>query len=282
MTGEGKMTLREACRRGQESLAKAGISDAATDAWYLMEFTIHKSRAQFLLCREEEMREEEREKYFRLIGQRASHIPLQQITGEQEFMGFLFQVNESVLIPRQDTEILVEEACRKIRPGMRVLDLCTGSGCIIISLAKLCPGIAAEASDLSLEALAVAKQNGTRLGAQVKWHQGDLFSEIQGSYDVIVSNPPYIPTAQIQTLSEEVRLHEPLQALDGKEDGLYFYRKIAAQAKRYLKPEGWLLFEIGYDQAAEVGEIMRKSGYGQIQVKKDLAGLDRVVSGKMK
>lgn len=276
------MTLREACRRGQESLAKAGISDAATDAWYLMEFTIHKSRAQFLLCREEEMREEEREKYFRLIGQRASHIPLQQITGEQEFMGFLFQVNESVLIPRQDTEILVEEACRKIRPGMRVLDLCTGSGCIIISLAKLCPGIAAEASDLSLEALAVAKQNGTRLGAQVKWHQGDLFSEIQGSYDVIVSNPPYIPTAQIQTLSEEVRLHEPLQALDGKEDGLYFYRKIAAQAKRYLKPEGWLLFEIGYDQAAEVGEIMRKSGYGQIQVKKDLAGLDRVVSGKMK
>ncbi len=282
MTGEGKMTLREACRRGQESLAKAGISDAATDAWYLMEFTIHKSRAQFLLCREEEMREEEREKYFRLIGQRASHIPLQQITGEQEFMGFLFQVNESVLMPRQDTEILVEEACRKIRPGMRVLDLCTGSGCIIISLAKLCPGIAAEASDLSLEALAVAKQNGTRLGAQVKWHQGDLFSEIQGSYDVIVSNPPYIPTAQIQTLSEEVRLHEPLQALDGKEDGLYFYRKIAAQAKRYLKPEGWLLFEIGYDQAAEVGEIMRKSGYGQIQVKKDLAGLDRVVSGKMK
>lgn len=282
MTGEGKMTLREACRRGQESLAAAGISDAATDAWYLMEFTIHKSRAQFLLCREEEMREKEREKYFRLIGQRASHIPLQQITGEQEFMGFLFQVNESVLIPRQDTEILVEEACRKIRPGMRVLDLCTGSGCIIISLAKLCPGIAAEASDLSLEALAVAKQNGTRLGAQVKWHQGDLFSEIQGSYDVIVSNPPYIPTAQIQTLSEEVRLHEPLQALDGKEDGLYFYRKIAAQAKRYLKPEGWLLFEIGYDQAAEVEEIMRKSGYGQIQVKKDLAGLDRVVSGKMK
>lgn len=276
------MTLREACRRGQESLAAAGISDAATDAWYLMEFTIHKSRAQFLLCREEEMREEEREKYFRLIGQRASHIPLQQITGEQEFMGFLFQVNESVLIPRQDTEILVEEACRKIRPGMRVLDLCTGSGCIIISLAKLCPGIAAEASDLSLEALAVAKQNGTRLGAQVRWHQGDLFSEIQGSYDVIVSNPPYIPTAQIQTLSEEVRLHEPLQALDGKEDGLYFYRKIAAQAKRYLKPEGWLLFEIGYDQAAEVEEIMRKSGYGQIQVKKDLAGLDRVVSGKMK
>ncbi|HIR28141.1 MAG TPA: peptide chain release factor N(5)-glutamine methyltransferase [Candidatus Choladousia intestinigallinarum] len=276
------MTLREACRRGQESLAAAGIPDAATDAWYLMEFTIHKSRAQFLLCREEEMREEEREKYFRLIGQRASHIPLQQITGEQEFMGFLFQVNESVLIPRQDTEILVEEACRKIRPGMRVLDLCTGSGCIIISLAKLCPGIAAEASDLSLEALAVAKQNGTRLGAQVKWYQGDLFSEIQGSYDVIVSNPPYIPTAQIQTLSEEVRLHEPLQALDGKEDGLYFYRKIAAQAKRYLKPEGWLLFEIGYDQAAEVGEIMRKSGYGQIQVKKDLAGLDRVVSGKMK
>ena len=228
------------------------------------------------------MPEPEREKYMALIERRASHIPLQQITGEQEFMGFSFMVNDSVLIPRQDTEILVEEACRRTRPGMRVLDLCTGSGCIIISLAKLCPGIRAEASDFSGEALQVARENGARLGVQIKWHKGDLFSEIQDRYDVIVSNPPYIPTAQIQTLSEEVRLHEPYQALDGKEDGLYFYREIAGRAKHYLKPEGWLLFEIGWDQAPEVKEILKKSGFSEIQVKKDLAGLDRVVSGKMK
>lgn len=128
----------------------------------------------------------------------------------------------------------------------------------------------------------MARENGARLGVQIKWHKGDLFSEIQDRYDVIVSNPPYIPTAQIQTLSEEVRLHEPYQALDGKEDGLYFYREIAGRAKHYLKPEGWLLFEIGWDQAPEVKEILKKSGFSEIQVKKDLAGLDRVVSGKMK
>ena len=276
------MRVREICREGEKRLAAAGIPDAAVDAWYLMEFVTHKSRAQFLLCREDEMPEPEREKYMALIERRASHIPLQQITGEQEFMGFSFMVNDSVLIPRQDTEILVEEACRRIRPGMRVLDLCTGSGCIIISLAKLCPGIRAEASDFSGEALQVARENGARLGVQIKWHKGDLFSEIQDRYDVIVSNPPYIPTAQIQTLSEEVRLHEPYQALDGKEDGLYFYREIAGRAKHYLKPEGWLLFEIGWDQAPEVKEILKKSGFSEIQVKKDLAGLDRVVSGKMK
>ena len=276
------MRFREICREGEKRLAAAGIPDAAVDAWYLMEFVTHKSRAQFLLCREDEMPEPEREKYMALIERRASHIPLQQITGEQEFMGFSFMVNDSVLIPRQDTEILVEEACRRIRPGMRVLDLCTGSGCIIISLAKLCPGIRAEASDFSGEALQVARENGARLGVQIKWHKGDLFSEIQDRYDVIVSNPPYIPTAQIQTLSEEVRLHEPYQALDGKEDGLYFYREIAGRAKHYLKPEGWLLFEIGWDQAPEVKKILKKSGFSEIQVKKDLAGLDRVVSGKMK
>ena len=124
------MRFREICREGEKRLAAAGIPDAAVDAWYLMEFVTHKSRAQFLLCREDEMPEPEREEYMALIERRASHIPLQQITGEQEFMGFSFMVNDSVLIPRQDTEILVEEACRRIRPGMRVLDLCTGSGCI--------------------------------------------------------------------------------------------------------------------------------------------------------
>ena len=281
MTGE-KMTFRQVCRTGEERLAAAGILDASTDAWYLMESVIQKSRAQFLLFREEEMPEDERKRYLALIERRAAHTPLQQITGEQEFMGFSFRVSEAVLIPRQDTEILVEEAVKKIRPGMRVLDLCTGSGCIAISLKKLCPGIRAEASDLSKEALEIARENGRRLEAPVLWHQGDLFEKLQGSYDVIVSNPPYIPTAQIETLSEEVRLHEPRLALDGKEDGLYFYREIAGKAKEYLKPGGWLLLEIGWDQAEAAEELLRESGYAGIRVKKDLAGLDRVVLAKKK
>lgn len=276
---ETKETYREVCRMGEALLKEAGIRDASVDAWYLMEAVTQKSRAEFLLCREEEMPEEEKKRYFEGIEKRAERIPLQHLLGEQEFMGFSFQVNGSVLIPRQDTEILVEEVRKILRPGMRVLDLCTGSGCIAISLALLCPGIEATGSDVSREALETARENGRRLKAEVSWLESDLFSGISGSYDVIVSNPPYIPTAQIQTLEQEVRLHEPFQALDGKEDGLYFYRKIIKQADAFLNTGGRLFFEIGWDQGKAVSERMRTAGYREVQVKKDLAGLDRVVSG---
>ena len=194
-------------------------------------------------------------------------------------MGYPFYVDEHVLIPRQDTETLAEEALKVLKPGMQVLDLCTGSGCILISLMKMCEGLYGTGSDISEEALEVARKNACRLEVNATFIRSSLFEHISGRYDLIVSNPPYIRTSVIQELQEEVRLHDPFIALDGKEDGLYFYREIIKAGGGYLKPGGYLMFEIGYYQGTEVASLMEKHGYRNIMVKKDLAGLDRVVSG---
>ena len=194
-------------------------------------------------------------------------------------MGYPFYVDEHVLIRRQDTETLAEEALKVLKPGMQVLDLCTGSGCILISLMKMCEGLYGTGSDISEEALEVARKNACRLEVNATFIRSSLFEHISGRYDLIVSNPPYIRTSVIQELQEEVRLHDPFIALDGKEDGLYFYREIIKAGGGYLKPGGYLMFEIGYDQGTEVASLMEKHGYRNIMVKKDLAGLDRVVSG---
>lgn len=276
---ESCWTYRDWMKTAEAVLEEEQIADAAVDAWYLMEYVTGMRRTDFLLRGQEAMTEAEVKRYCELVKQRASHIPLQHLTGEQEFMGFLFRVNEHVLIPRQDTEILVEEALGHLKGGMKLLDLCTGSGCIAVSLAKLCRGLSVTASDLSSEALKVARENGRLLDAEVSWIESDLFARIEGTFDMIVSNPPYIRTKVIDELSEEVRLHEPYQALDGHEDGLYFYRRIIAEAGAYLNPGGLLLFEIGYDQGTEVAQLMMDYGFEQIYVKKDLAGLDRVVAG---
>ena len=209
---------------------------------------------------QKELPGEQKEVYEAALKKRAGHIPLQHITGEQEFMGLPFLVNADVLIPRQDTEILVEEALKKAKPGMRVLDLCTGSGCIIA-------------------ALCVAKKNAGRNGVSPVFVQGDLFEPVKGTFDLIVSNPPYIPTAEIEKLMPEVREHEPLLALDGKEDGLVFYKRIIEEGYPYLKPGGFLMFEIGCDQGKEVSARMEQAGYQDVKIIKDLAGLDRVVIG---
>ena len=194
-------------------------------------------------------------------------------------MGYPFYVDEHVLIPRQDTDTLAEEALKVLKPGMEVLDLCTGSGCILISLMKMCEGLYGTGSDISEEALEVARKNACRLEVNATFIRSSLFEHISGRYDLIVSNPPYIRTSVIQELQEEVMLHDPFIALDGKEDGLYFYREIIKAGGGYLKPGGYLMFEIGYDQGTEVASLMEKHGYRNIMVKKDLAGLDRVVSG---
>ena len=274
----------EAVRCAAQYLAAHQIEDADNDAWLLFSYVTHITRAMFLAERRARMDQEALERYEALLVRRAAHIPLQHLTGEQEFMGFPFQVNEHVLVPRQDTEILVEEALKVLAPGDHVLDLCTGSGCIAISLWKLCTGLTVDAADLSAEALAVAKENAKALEAGVAFFRGDLFEAVTGRqmYDCIVSNPPYIRTEVIETLSEEVRAHEPYQALDGKEDGLYFYREIVRKSGSYLKPGGHLLFEIGYDQAEAVSMLMQTQGYEEIEVIRDLAGLDRVVKGKRK
>ena len=195
-------------------------------------------------------------------------------------MGYSFLVNPDVLIPRQDTEILTEEALKFTDPGMKVLDLCTGSGCILISLMKKCHGLTGTGCDISEKALKTARENGRRLQVEASWIQSDLFEQISERFDLIVSNPPYIRTGVIEELQEEVRLHDPWIALDGKKDGLYFYRRIIAESTGYIRDNGALMFEIGHDQAEDVVRLMEEAGYTQIRVKKDLAGLDRVVTGR--
>ena len=275
------MTLKEAYEYGQVQLKNAQIEDADMDAWYLLEYVTGVSRAMYFMDMNRELSEEEETRYFGCVAIRVQHVPLQHITGVQEFMGLPFYINEHVLVPRQDTEVLVESVLDVLESGMRVLDLCTGSGCILISLLKLCgfSGIHGVGADISKEALEVARQNAENLGVDATFLHSDLFSEVEGQYDVIVSNPPYIRTSVIEELKEEVKFHDPLLALDGKEDGLYFYRRIVEKSPKYLTKGGKLFFEIGHDQGEDVSSLMKEAGFADVTVKKDLAGLDRVVFG---
>ncbi len=274
------MTLKEAYEFGQKQLAQAEIEDAAVDAWYLLEYVTGISRAMYFLEMLRPMSEEEEKNYMECIQTRTAHIPLQHITGVQEFMGLEFEVNEHVLVPRQDTEVLVESVLQELKPQERVLDMCTGSGCILISLLKFCEGAVGTGVDISAKALAIAKKNCEKLGVKADLLQSDLFEHVTGKYDVIVSNPPYIRTAVIEELKEEVRLHDPFIALDGKEDGLYFYRQIVEKSTGFLLDGGKLYFEIGHDQGEAVKALMKMAGFTDVTVKKDLAGLDRVIFGR--
>ena len=281
-------TLQTIYREGKEQLELSGVPDADLDAWYLLEFVTGISKARYYGNPEAGMEEEEVLRYRDVIRQRAERIPLQHITGEQEFMGFSFQVNEHVLIPRQDTETLVEEALGVLKPKMEILDLCTGSGCILLSLLKLgekqgIAGLKGTGADISREALKVAEENGRRLEIpedRVAWVRGDLFEKLEDPFDLLVSNPPYIPSGELSGLQEEVRLHDPALALDGHEDGLYFYRRIAAEAGKYLRDGAYLMLEIGWDQGEAVSTLLEVAGYREVEVKKDLSGNDRVVRGR--
>lgn len=275
------MTLEMALKQGAALLKKHNIEDWELDAWYLLEYCFHITRIEYLLNSKQPIGEDEYITYLKLIEKRASHIPLQHIIGEQEFMGLSFRVNELVLIPRQDTEVLVSEVL-KVSQEKAVLDLCTGSGCIIISLDKLGCIKNGVGTDISEEALAVARQNGEILNSEVKFIQSDLYEAIHDKFDIIVSNPPYIPTKVIDSLMEEVRDHEPLLALDGKKDGLYFYRSISKRLKEFLNPGGYIFYEIGHDQGEAVTAILKEAGITDIKVSKDFAGLDRIVSGRYK
>lgn len=273
------MNYRTALAKGTEYLKSQGVEEASADAWLLLEFCTGVNRTRYFLIQTEEMKKEQEERYHNLIEKRGKRIPLQYLTGSQMFYGRTFCVGPQVLVPRQDTEVLVEESLKKIRDGQRVMDICTGSGCIIITLASE-KKIQAEAVDISEEALKIAEENAVRNHCEVRFFQSDLMKNAEGMFDCIVSNPPYIPTEEIGNLMPEVRDHEPVLALDGREDGLYFYRRIVEDAWDHLTDGGWLLFEIGFDQAAEVSEMMKHKGYHEIEVKKDLAGLDRVVMGQ--
>lgn len=280
------MKYRDLYNQGIEILSSENIVDAKIDARLLLEYACKTDRNALFLKGDMEVAVEDEKLYLDLISKRKQHIPLQHLTGEQEFMGLTFLVNEHVLIPRQDTECLVEIVLKHLHDGMRILDMCTGSGCILISLLHYsndCQGVGV---DLSEEALKVASHNANVLGnngisdtLNASFVQSNLFENVDGRFDMIVSNPPYIKTEVIDTLMPEVKDFEPMMALDGMEDGLYFYRKIIIEAKKHLNRGGQLFFEIGYDQGIEVSNLMKEAGYVDIEVSKDLAGLDRVVYG---
>ena len=283
-----KLTYAEIYRWGCEELSAAGINEAKTDARLLLEWCCGTDRNTLLAHGERSISEREYNDYADCIARRKTRVPLQHITGEQDFMGLTFMVNRDVLIPRQDTEVLVEEVMRYLHDGMRILDMCTGSGCILLSLLRYSNDCTGVGVDISEEALQVARKNTERiLGSQamekerVTLRAGNLFDGVDSAdrFDIIVSNPPYIKTGVIESLMPEVRDHEPHLALDGREDGLFFYRRIIAQAGEFLMGGGMLFMEIGYDQGEDVRRLMEEAGYADIEVIKDFAGLDRVVCG---
>jgi len=280
------MTLQQLLQEGAEKLLQAGIEEAGLDAKYLLFEAFGIDEVHFLMDRNRELppdtRREDGERTYRdLISRRARRIPLQYLCGFQEFMGLRFLVNPSVLIPRQDTETLVELVLKE-RPDrkLRLLDMCTGSGCIAVSLKKLGGYESVTAVDVSAEALETAGENARLNGAEIRLVESNLYEALdpeRDRFDVIVSNPPYIPSRVIEKLQPEVRDCEPRLALDGKEDGLFFYRRLAGESGRYLNKGGSVYFEIGYDQAEDVRGLLADCGYEEIEVIKDGPGLDRVV-----
>ena len=287
------MKTREVIAAAAGKLRGAGVPEPENDAWLLFSESFGMSRTDYLLHAEEEFYPApDRERLFiERLARRQRRIPLQRILGVQNFCGLDLYVDERVLIPRQDTEILVELVLQEhgkpalksgthsteMPEGEKILDLCTGSGCIAIALAKLGRFSAVSAADISADALAVAEENLKRTGAEVTLIHSDLFSEIPGKFDVITANPPYIQSEVIDTLTPEVREHEPRLALDGDEDGLVFYRRLASECPAHLNPGGSVYFEIGYDQGEAVRKLLLEHGFKNIEVLQDLAGLDRVV-----
>jgi len=286
--------MHEILAEAEEKLKKAGIEEAKTDAWLLFEHIFQIDRTHYFLQMRENIADRKNgaalyKKYEEAVSMRSQHIPLQYITGHQVFMGIDFVVNQDVLIPRQDTEILAEQAlrvCQRVferkRKPLQVIDMCTGSGCLAVSIKILSKvPIDMTAVDLSEKALKTAAENAKRHCCEIEFINSDLFERLgKRRFDIILSNPPYIKSADIPCLMEEVRAYEPLMALDGKEDGLDFYKKITGKAGEYLNVGGSLLYEIGCGQAEDVKRILAGQGFVNIQIFRDLTGLDRAAAAQ--
>lgn len=290
------MNIIEYMHYAEKTLKDAKIETPAMEAGVMLCHVLNCGRAYLYSHSDRELSQDEMDTLNRMVVERTDNIPLQYIVGDTEFMSLRFLVSPAVLIPRQDTELLVEKAIELVNnfaivrqkegadAEVRALDMCTGSGCIAISIARFCPKCSVIACDVSQEALSVAKANSELNGTQSRvefWH-GDLFAALCGEqkFDIIVSNPPYIETVTISSLQKEVRSHEPILALDGGTDGLDFYRHIVNKAPDYINANGWLAFEIGYDQGRKVSGLMTKY-FSHIEVLKDLSGNDRVVVGQL-
>lgn len=281
------MIIKEVLKSSIEEINKLNIEDASMKVKMLLSDILGKEKEYLLIHDNEELSQDVLDNFYAKLNRLKNEEPIQYILNKQEFMGFEFYVDENVLIPQPDTEILVEEVVdisKKINNNsneLRVLDMCTGSGAIAISLSKLIENASVSASDISDGALNIAKENVIKNSVNIEFYKSDLFNDISKNvkFDIIVSNPPYIQTEVIKGLSKEVQ-SEPFIALDGGEDGLVFYREIIKNAKDYIVEDGYLALEIGYDQKESVTNLLRENGYKNIYSKTDLAGNDRVVVGQ--
>lgn len=273
------MKYRELYEFGCLQLKAADILDYKIDARLLIEFVCGTKAGDLFSKGDMEIAIEPEKEYKSLIEKRAAHIPLQHLTKVQGFMGLDFKVSPDVLIPRQDTETLVEAVLKEVHDGMRILDMCTGSGCILLSLLHYSNDCTGTGADISPEALKIARENAESLGIEAEFTESDLFNNINGRYDILVSNPPYIKTCEIETLSPEVKDHDPFIALDGHESGLYFYERIINEAGAYLNRGALVAFEIGPEQGEAVSGLLKEKGYIGVEVLKDLCGNNRVVLG---
>ncbi len=287
---EACKTYRELYEEGRRILEQAGLPDAALDARFLLEEVCGTNLQTLLVFPEKKVTEEEVNQYRAFIQRRKDREPTAMILGEWDFMGLTFRLNKSTLIPEQDTEVLVETALEELKrrglgeAPLRILDLCTGSGCILLSLLHELRNAGGLGTDLSEEALEAARENAVRLGLQERaaFRQGDLWEPVGDErFDLIVSNPPYVPTEVIPTLEPEVRCGEPYAALDGGEDGLVFYRRIMREAAGHLKPSGIIIVESGFDEAPQIAALMQDQKFRGIRTVKDYGGLDRVVLGAL-
>ena len=286
------MTWQALMKEELERLKQADIPEADSDIRLFAMDVAGCTYSTLILRMAEDATEEQAQKLHAYVTERMTHKPCQYILGTQEFMGMEFATVPEVLIPRPETELLVEQACERLKKliekkrkqtgdrELRVLDMCCGSGCIGISVAKLVPAVSVDLADISDAAITLTKKNRERLQADCTVIQTDLFAQIEEKYDMIISNPPYIRTDEIPKLMAEVRDFEPHLALDGKEDGLYFYDKIIREAREYLYEDGYILFEIGQDQLDAVRGFLVENGYVDIEGMKDYAGLDRIVTAR--
>ena len=266
---------------GAKMLTQAGIDEAELDAGYILEYITGLNSAQYFIHSEDIIEKNKAEEFFRLIERRSKRIPLSYVIGTRDFFGLTFKVDENVLIPEQETELLVEEVI-KHSEGKSVLDMCTGSGCIAISIALFGKPSKVAASDISEKALKVARENAKSLKAgEISFIQGDMFENVTDKFDIIVSNPPYIETGEIDELMPEVRDYIPRLALDGDIDGLKFYRIISKEAVKKLNKNGRIFYEIGYNQSRAVASILLENGFTDVKIMKDYSGLDRIVMAKL-
>lgn len=274
------VTYEEKVKEATKAFIQVGIEEAAFDAKELLLWVTGYTNLEYAMKKANYMESVEVEEYEKAVCRRQNREPLQYITNQQNFYGRDFFVDKRVLIPRFDTEILVETILSTVpsQSEIHILDVCTGSGCIAITLSKELEKAKVWGTDISKKALEVAEKNNLQLGANVVFYESDLYDKVEGQFDIIVSNPPYIKShVVVEQLQPEVKDYEPRLALDGKEDGLWFYKKLVEEARNYIKPGGYLFFEIGYDEGIAVSEMLKQNGWYDIKVKKDYKELDRVV-----